>query len=188
MLDGAVLVRAAQRGERVDDALLDPSRIRLLGGLGFLIIERAEVEQPVALQRTAEREACLRLRCGELRGGRAVRILRLAAQRVVLEGEMRCAVQIVRARLRDDVDEAGHRASELGIGAVGDDDHLFHGVEVEGEWRPLSAALLAEERVVEVGAIDGDVVRNTFLTVDRQLVAVGSLHDRDAGGWCPFTG
>jgi hypothetical protein len=95
---------------------------------------------------------------------------------------MRGAVEIVRSRLRDDVDEAGHGAAELGVRSVGDDDHLFHGIEVERKRRPLTAALLAEERIVEVRTIDRDVVRDAFLAVDRQLVTVGALHDGDAGG------
>ena len=105
----------------------------------------------------------------------------LAAQRVILERHVRGAVVIVRPRLRDDVDKAGHGAAELGIRSVGDDDHLLHGVEIEGERRPLPAALLAEERIVEVRAIDRDVVRDALLAVDRQLVAVGALHDGDPG-------
>ena len=65
--------------------------------------------------------------------------------------------------------------------APSDDDHdLLDRVEVEREGGPLAAALLAEERVVEVGAVDGDVVLDALLAVDRKLVAVGTLHDRDA--------
>jgi hypothetical protein len=94
---------------------------------------------------------------------------------------VRGAVHLVRARLRDDVDEAALRAAELRVRAVGDHDHLFDGVEIERERGTLAAALLAEERIVEVGAVDGDVVGDALLSVDRKLVAVRPLHDGHAG-------
>ena len=72
------------------------------------------------------------------------------------------------------------RAAELGVGALGHHHDLLDRVEVEGEGRPLAAALLAEERVVEVGAVHRDVVVDALLAVDRELVAVGALHDGDA--------
>ena len=73
------------------------------------------------------------------------------------------------------------RAAELRVRAVGDDDHFLHGVEVERERGTLAAALFAEERIVEVRAVDGDVVGDALLAVDRQLVAVRPLHDGHAG-------
>ena len=72
-------------------------------------------------------------------------------------------------------------APELGVGALGHHHHLLDRVQVEGEGRALAAALLAEERVVEVGAVHGDVVGDALLAVDGQLVAVGALHDGHAG-------
>ena len=102
-------------------------------------------------------------------------------KRVVLEVDVQRAVHLVGARLGDDVDEAAVGAAELGVGALGHDHHLLDRVEVEGEGRALAAALLAEERVVEVGAVDRDVVVDALLAVDRELVAVRALHDGDAG-------
>ena len=88
---------------------------------------------------------------------------------------------LVRAGLGDDVDEAALRAAELGVRAVGHDDHFLDGVEVERERGTLAAALLAEERIVEVRAVDGDVVGDALLSVDGQLVAVRTLDDGHAG-------
>jgi hypothetical protein len=58
---------------------------------------------------------------------------------------------------------------------------LLDGVEVEGEGRPLPAALLAEEGIVEVGPVHRHVVVNAALATNRELVAIGALHDGDVG-------
>jgi hypothetical protein len=89
-------------------------------------------------------------------------------------------VHLVRAGLRHHVHEAAARAAELRVRPLGHDHHLLDRVEVEGEGRALAAALLAEERVVEVGAVHRDVVGDALLAVHADLVAVGPLHDRDA--------
>jgi len=47
--------------------------------------------------------------------------------------------------------------------------------------RPLAATLLAEEGIVEVGAIDHHVVVNAALTVDRDLVAIGPVRRSHRG-------
>ena len=100
-------------------------------------------------------------------------------QRSVLSEVVQRAVHVVRAALRDDVHESAARSSELGVRSLRDDDHLAHGVEIERERRPLATALLAEERIVEIGAIDRDVVVNAALSADAEHVAVGALSDRD---------
>src|SRR6202035_1604850 len=74
---------ATETGECVDYALLDASRVSLLGGPALLEIEGREVEEPIALQRTAKREAGLRLPEGDCRPA-AVGILRVRAPRIVL--------------------------------------------------------------------------------------------------------
>ena len=91
------------------------------------------------------------------------------------------AGQFVGARPGDHVDEPPGRAAELGGGALVHDHQLADRVLVEGERRPLAAALLAEERVVEVGPVHDEVVEDAALAVDVQLVAVGSLGDGRAG-------
>src|SRR5256885_10226219 len=50
------------------------------------------------------------------------------------------------ATLGDHVHESATRSAEFRVRALRDHNHLAHGVEVEREWRPLSAALLAEDR------------------------------------------
>ena len=90
-------------------------------------------------------------------------------------------MKLIGATLGNHVHESTARSSELGVGPLRDDDHLTHSVEVEGERWALTTALLAEERVVEVRAIDGDVVVNAALSTDRDHVTVGSLRDGDVG-------
>ena len=96
---------------------------------------------------------------------------------VVLAEVVGRAVKLVGAGLGDDVDEAAARPSEFRVGAVRHDDEVLHRVEIEREGRPLAAALLAEEGVVEVGAVHRDVVVDAALAAHADLVAVGALHD-----------
>ena len=171
----AVLRRAPDAGEVVHDLRLDPVRVELLGLVELLLVIGQEEEQLVFLERAAEGRSVLLLIEREFL---SLRVLRRQAVR--LEEEVRRAAGRVGPRLGDDVDEAGAAAAELRRGPVGHDDHLFDGVLVEGEGRPLAAALLAEERVVEVRAVHGDVVVDALLAVDADLVAVGPLHDGHA--------
>ena len=90
------------------------------------------------------------------------------------------AVDRVGAGLGHDVDEAAGTASELGGRAVGHHLEFLDRVETDRKGRPLAAALLAEERVVVVRAVDRHVVVDALLAVDRNLVAVGTLHDGDS--------
>lgn len=87
-------------------------------------------------------------------------------------------MQVVRARLRDDVDEAGGGATELRIRAVGHHDDLLDRIQVEGERWPLAPSILAEEGIVEVGAVHRDVVLDSLLAVHNQLFAIGALNGR----------
>ena len=175
--DGAVFVGGAELGQRVDHPLLDAPRLRLFGRFPFLVVECGEVEEAIAHKGAAQGETGLVLAGLEFRRLAAVGILRIGAQAVVLADQVRGPFRFVRPRLGDDVHEAGLRAAELCVGAVGHHHHLFDRIEIEGEGGPLSAALLAEEGVVEVGAIDGDVVGNSLLAVDRELIAVRALDD-----------
>jgi len=179
--DGSVFVRAAKRGQGVDHALLDARRVGLLGGAAALNVEGREEERLVLHDRTAEGESDLLLVEGELGIGRAVRFLAARRERVVLAKEMSAAGEVVGTGLRQDRDEARSGPSKLGVGAVGHDDHLLDGIEIEGKGGPLAATLLAEEGIVEVGAIDHHVVVNAALAVDRDLVAIGALYDGHTG-------
>ena len=178
-IDGAVLVGAAEAGKVVDDPRLDAGGIGLLGGAAVLVIEGHEVERLVLLEGPAEGEAELLLAEIGLRRVRAVAALGRRRQAVALEIRVRGAVDVVGPGLGDDVDEAAAAASELGRSALGHHDDLLDRIQVEGEGGPLAAALLTEEGVVEVRAVDGDVVGDALLAVDRELVAVGALNDAD---------
>ena len=100
-------------------------------------------------------------------------------QRAVLAEVVQRPVHVVGAALRDHVDESAARPAELGVRSLCYDDHLANRVEIERERWTLPSALLAEERIVEVCAIDGDVVVNAALSADAQHVAIGALSDRD---------
>src|SRR6185295_16582265 len=85
------------------------------------------------------------------------------------------------AALGDGVDKPAGASAELGRGA--DRDHLefLDRFEANGERRALAAALLAEERVIGVGAVNREIVLDPFVPVDRDLVAVRALDDRYTG-------
>ena len=185
--DGPELVLEEARPARVEEGVqpLQVRRVRdAAGGLlrlgGGLLVVGEEEERPVADERAAE-------------GGPELVPpeigLPAAAVRGVLGGDLVPLAevvggtgQLVGARLGDDVDESAGRAAELRGGALVHDDQFADRVLVEGERRALAAALLAEERVVEVGPVHDEVVEDAPLAVDVQLVAVGPLGDRGAGG------
>src|SRR6266849_4497308 len=79
------------------------------------------------------------------------------------------------------VDEAAGTTSELSRRAIRHHLELLDRVQADREGRPLAAALLAEEWVVVVRPVNRNVVVDAFLTVDRNLVAVRTLHDGDSG-------
>ena len=91
-------------------------------------------------------------------------------------------LEFVGAGLCDHIHKPARRPSELGRGPLVHHHDLFDGVLAEGEGGPLAAPLLAEEGVVEVGAVDDEVVEDAPLAADVELVAVGALRDRDPGG------
>ena len=91
------------------------------------------------------------------------------------------AVQLVGARLGDDVDHAAGGAAELGVGAGGDHLELLDRFERDVDRGALAAHLLAEEAVVVVAAVEADVVEDAALPGEGDFVAVRSLHDADAG-------
>src|SRR5713101_2779403 len=88
----------------------------------------------------------------------------------------------VRAGLRDDVNESSGASSELSRCAIRHHLKLLDGVQAHREGRTLAAALFAEEGVVVIRPVDGHIVVDALLSIDGDLVAVGSLHDGDAGG------
>ena len=172
-VDRAVLVRAAERREEVDDARLDARRVELLGLAEPLLVVGEEEEQLVLPERPAERGAELLLVERELL---ALRVL--GRQLVGLEEEVGRPARLLVPDLVTTWTNAPPLRPNSGGRAVGDDHHLLDRVLVERERRALAAALLAEERVVEVGAVHRDVVVDALLAVDADLVAVRPLHDR----------
>ena len=162
---------------RVDRA----EAIGLLGLPVDLLVVGEEEEGLVADDRAAQRGAELVLpEIGAEAAGPAAgeAVGEIGREGVVLAEVVRRAAQPVGARLGDDVEEPAARPAELGVRAVGDDDEVLDRVEVERERRALAAALLAEEGIVEVGAVHRDVVVDAALAADADLVAVGALHDR----------
>ena len=109
------------------------------------------------------------------------RMVRLTGQRAVLSIIVDRAVEGVRPGLGHHVHEPAGGTAELGVGAGGRDHDFLHRIEIERERRALAAALLTEERIVEVGAVHRNVVVDALLPADRQLVAVRTLHDRHVG-------
>src|SRR5262249_14601689 len=119
-----------------------------------LKLEGAKVEQPILRERAAGRtaELLLRRRC-------------CLAERILL-GQIAMPIDVeagamarVAARLRDGVDQAAGRASELSGVARRDNLKLFDGLLRDGERivRSLAADDPAKERLVVIGAVDADV-------------------------------
>ena len=150
----------------------------LLRLVRFLLVVGNEEKRLVAHDRAAERKA--ELAAAEL-GLSAPSLARVGrGDRVPLAEIVRGARELVRARLRDDVHEASRGAPELrGRPLVHDDDFLDR-VLVEGEGGPLAAPLLAEEGVVEVRSVHGNVVEDPPLSSDVENRAVRTLRDGDA--------
>ena len=179
--------RATERGVEEGDqrGSISAEPVLLLDLVVDLLVVGQEEEDLVLHDRPAEGEAELVLaEVGREPGGRAGRegVREVARERVVLPEVVQRAVQLVGARLGDHVHEPAAGPAELGVGSLGDHHDLLHGVQIEREGRPLAAALLAEERVVEVGAIHRDVVVDAALAADAELVAIGALHDADVRG------
>ncbi len=79
----------------------------------------------------------------------------------------------------DDVDHATSRAAKFRVRATGDNLELLHCIERDVNGCTLTAELLAKETVVVVTTVEADVVEDTALTVEVDLVAVGALGNRD---------
>ena len=90
---------------------------------------------------------------------------------------MQRAVQIVGPGLRHHIDEPAGTAPELGRRVVGHHLKLFDGIQADRKRRPLPAALFPEKRIIIVGAVDGHIVIDALLPVDRNFIPVRSLHN-----------
>src|SRR4051812_13947077 len=87
------------------------------------------------------------------------------------------AMNGIRTRFRHYVHEATRAPPKLCRRTVRHHVELFHRVQIHGERRPQPTALLAEEWIVRISAVDGYVVVNSTLAVNRDLIPVRSLHD-----------
>ena len=152
---------------------------RLLGLRSRLLIVGQEEERPVAHEGAAQRRA--RLIPVEVGPSAAAPRRKGSGNFVPLPEVVSGAGELVGPRLGDHVDEAARRAAELGGGALIDHHQLLDGVLIECERRALSPALLAEERIVEIGPVDDEVVEDAALAANVELVAVRSLGDGCAG-------
>src|SRR6266849_184024 len=97
----------------------------------------------------------------------------------VLKG---AAVNVVGARLGDDVDDPACGAAEFGIGAAGHHLEFSDCFEGDVDSSALAAHLLAEEAIVVITAIEADVVEDAALAIDVDFIAVRTLGNADAGG------
>ena len=181
--DGPELVveeaRPARLQERLEPGQLGRARdaaLRLPGLGRRLLVVGEEVERAVAHEGAAEGAACL---VAPEVGLAAAALGRVGGRDLVpLPEVVGRPARVVRPRLRDHVDEAPGRAAELGRRALVHHHDLLDRVLVEGERGPLAAPLLAEERVVEVGPVDDDVVEDAALAGDVEDVAVRPLRYR----------
>ncbi len=161
---------------------IDAARAERLAQIGPLellvdVLERDEVEHPVALDRPPQRSP--ELLAMEI--GRRCAIRRVGGQSLQTLEMENAAVQVIGSRLRDDIDDAPGRAAELRVGAAGHDLEFLHRLQRDVDGGALSAQLLAEEAIVVVAAIEADVVVHASLSAERDLVAIGALHDADSG-------
>ncbi len=79
------------------------------------------------------------------------------------------------ANFRHHVDEATGTASEFGGRTIGHHLELLNRVKVHCEEAAFVLALLAEKRIIVICSVNGDVVIDTLLAVNRDLVAVRPL-------------
>ena len=89
-------------------------------------------------------------------------------------------MDIVGSRFRDDVDNPAGGAAELGSCSRGDYLKFLHCIERNIDRGALAAELLAKETVVVVAAIETDVVKDTALSGEGNLIAVRPLNDADS--------
>ena len=177
--------RITGRQERLEGVELGAGRSTLLLDLVIdLLVVRQKEERFVPLDRPAEREAELILRKVGLEprdGARRGSVLGRARDGVELPEVVQRATHLVGTGLGDHVHESAGRTPELGVGPARDHDELLHRVEVERKRRSLPAALLAEERVVEVRPVHRHVVVDAALARHGELIAIRALHDRHVG-------
>ena len=175
-LEDVVAALIVGRRDRDRSAAADDDGIRQIVALHVIVDEE---EVLVVLDRTAGGKAVLIEVIGTLRAivdlvDVVVRVVALVAQEV----EER-AVEIVRARLRHDVDDGATGAAVLGRVGVVVDLELLYRVLRELVRRAAGAGAaegLAEERVVIVRAIDDERVERAALSGEADVAGAHVLH------------
>jgi hypothetical protein len=81
-------------------------------------------------------------------------------------------VEIVCPRFRDDVNDPSRGSAVLSIRTRGDDLKFFDRIKRNIDRSTLAARLLAEEAVVVIAAVEADIVEDTPLAGEIDLVTV----------------
>src|SRR5258708_17772719 len=85
------------------------------------------------------------------------------------------AMDVIRSRLGDDVDYSSCRASEFSVSAACHHLELFHRIHCDVDRGALTTFLLSKESVVVVAAVQADIIKDSALTVEVDLVPVRTL-------------
>ena len=158
-------------------------RHRDAGRLGIELHDVRDL-QAALLGRTEEERAIVRERPAK----RTTELLLLVIQRAIERVGRRqrfvaaeiepLAVHGVRSGLGDDVDEPAVGASDFRARSAPDHLEFEHRGLGKEEHRVVAAALVALQRVVEIGAVDRDVRVDGPLAGNDEAVAIGLLRDR----------
>ena len=84
-------------------------------------------------------------------------------------------MEVICSRLGDDVDYSSSRAPEFRIGAAGHDLELFHRIQCDVDRSALTTLLFSKESVVVVATVEADIIEDSALAIEVDLVAVGTL-------------
>ena len=84
-------------------------------------------------------------------------------------------MDVIRSGLGDDVDYSSSRASEFSIGPACHHLELFHCIQRDIDCSALTTLLLSKESVVVVTTIQADIIKDSALTVEVDLIAIGTL-------------
>ena len=159
---------------------MDAVDVVLLGVSENLLVVSRKEKRLVFDQRPAQCEAELPL--PKIGRARDALVLGGCGKRAVFAEEMDGPVQLVGAGLGDGIDKAPAGPAKFGVGPLGNHHDFLDRVHVKGEGRALPPALFPEEGIVEIRAIDRDVVVNAALPGNGQFIPIRPLHDAHARG------
>jgi len=140
-----------------------------VGGVKDVLIESAEKEDLVALERTADGAselllAIVRLKSQESIGG---------SERTVAEVIKDGAVHMIGARLGDNVDDGAAGASLFGAVGIGGDAELLDNFGGDRVGSAITSASLGEESVVVIAAIDEGGVLESANAAEGEIAVRG---------------